>query len=304
MDDSSMYCAVGAIVLLVGLIVWAVIAGQQQKEKREDNLHVLHDHLRQIGFVISNSFKWGYLEVVVDTQHQMFEILDSKNCKYNHFDFREIVDCETIEDGNIIASGGVGRAIVGGLLFGGAGAIVGAATRKSKAVITHLAVKITRSDISNPLFMVNLINGQTETNSGTYLQAKAFADQLQATCTSIIKMAPQAVYIAPTPAPALAPMPAQAAYARLTGIRGEPAGRVFALANGTTIGRASGNSIRLLERDVSRQHAVLRCASGRWFIQDQKSAIGMYVNGARVGASALQEGDHIRIGQAEFEFHG
>ncbi len=186
MDNSNAFCIIG-IIVIIALVVLAIVASQKQKKKREEQSNILHDHLKQTGFIISNSFKWGYLEVVVDTEHKMLEILDLANGKFTNFKFSEIIECETIEDGNIIASGGIGRAIVGGVLAGGVGALVGASTRKSKSVVSHLAVKITRSDINNPLFMVELIKSQTECASVTYKVAKTFADQLQATCTSIIK---------------------------------------------------------------------------------------------------------------------
>jgi len=69
-----------------------------------------------------------------------------------------------------------------------------------------------------------------------------------------------------------------------------------------TIGRSSSCSLRLADLSVSRQHARLRFASGRWYIQDMNSSGGTYINGARVDAAPLNNGDHIRIGSTEFEF--
>lgn len=66
------------------------------------------------------------------------------------YKFSEIMDYELIENGNpIVKGGGVGKAVVGGLLFGGAGAIVGASTaqRASKTVVDTMKLKIT---INNP----------------------------------------------------------------------------------------------------------------------------------------------------------
>jgi len=91
---------------------------------------------------------------------------------------------------------------------------------------------------------------------------------------------------------------------QLMGLSGAAAGQAFMLKDDLVIGRASDCSIHLVEREVSRQHARLRCASGRWYIQDMNSAGGTYVNGARVNAAPLNNGDHIRVGSTEFEFHG
>jgi pSer/pThr/pTyr-binding forkhead associated (FHA) protein len=70
-----------------------------------------------------------------------------------------------------------------------------------------------------------------------------------------------------------------------------------------TIGRHSTCDLRLADKGVSRRHAVIRSGQGRFFVQDQESAIGTYVNGQRVDACELRLGDVIRIGETEFEFH-
>ncbi len=64
-----------------------------------------------------------------------------------------------------------------------------------------------------------------------------------------------------------------------------------------TIGRKEGNTIRLTERNVSRRHARLVKANGRFVIEDLHSYNGVRVNGARIGAeTALDPGDQIQIG--------
>ena len=91
--------------------------------------------------------------------------------------------------------------------------------------------------------------------------------------------------------------------ARLNGLKGDVAGKIYRLTDGLVIGRSSSCSIRLSEPTISRHHARLRKASNHWFIQDMESATGIYVNGAKVEATALKSGDLIRIGKSEFEFH-
>lgn len=71
-----------------------------------------------------------------------------------------------------------------------------------------------------------------------------------------------------------------------------------------TIGRKEGNTIRLTERNVSRDHAkVTRRASQNgsagpaYFVEDLTSYNGVYVNGLRVGhAQELHHGDLIQVG--------
>ncbi len=72
-----------------------------------------------------------------------------------------------------------------------------------------------------------------------------------------------------------------------------------------TIGRKEGNTIRLTERNVSREHAKIRKSNGAahpapdspFFLEDMNSYNGVYVNGLRVAQpQKLQHGDLIQIG--------
>ncbi len=69
------------------------------------------------------------------------------------------------------------------------------------------------------------------------------------------------------------------------------------------IGRGSSCHLRLSDRAISRQHVRLRFARGAWYLQDQGSAAGTFVNGERVNATRLKPGDMIKIGDCLFEFH-
>jgi pSer/pThr/pTyr-binding forkhead associated (FHA) protein/tetratricopeptide (TPR) repeat protein len=64
-----------------------------------------------------------------------------------------------------------------------------------------------------------------------------------------------------------------------------------------TIGRKEGNTIRLTERNISRQHAQLVRAAGVYKLRDLDSYNGVSINGRRVsGESDINTGDQIQIG--------
>ena len=69
------------------------------------------------------------------------------------------------------------------------------------------------------------------------------------------------------------------------------------------VGRAEDASVRLTERNVSRQHAVLRMSDeDGWVIEDQGSYNGTFVNGERVVASrGIAPGDLIQLGDYRVE---
>jgi len=69
-----------------------------------------------------------------------------------------------------------------------------------------------------------------------------------------------------------------------------------------SIGRASTNQVHLTDSSVSRIHAVFRYSQNMWFLQDQESSGGTYVNGVRIDAVKLGDNDEIGIGPYRFRF--
>jgi signal transduction histidine kinase/pSer/pThr/pTyr-binding forkhead associated (FHA) protein len=90
----------------------------------------------------------------------------------------------------------------------------------------------------------------------------------------------------------------------LTVIQGPDKGRRFELPDDEPqiIGRSS-ESLPLLDQTISRRHAELTPDEGKWYINDQKSANGSFVNGHRVTRPRLlQPGDQIRTGLTLFVY--
>lgn len=106
------------------------------------------------------------------------------------YDYSDIIDFELIEDGDSIAKGGLGRAVVGGLLFGGVGAIVGGTTgkKKSKQTCSKLQIKITLNKIDDPVVYIDYITTEYKKNGLVYKTSMKFAQEtmsiLQVICNS------------------------------------------------------------------------------------------------------------------------
>lgn len=81
-----------------------------------------------------------------------------------------------------------------------------------------------------------------------------------------------------------------------------PARQIPIRSDAFSIGRASTSQIHLEDKTVSRNHAVFRYSQGMWFLQDQESSGGTYVNGMRTDAVKLNDGDEIGIGPYRFQF--
>jgi phosphoserine phosphatase RsbU/P len=63
------------------------------------------------------------------------------------------------------------------------------------------------------------------------------------------------------------------------------------------IGRRETNDLRLAGSEVSRDHAVLVTANGKYLIRDRASRYGTYVNGEQVTERAIVHGDRVRLGR-------
>lgn len=78
--------------------------------------------------------------ITTSTSANLFQLKD-KEYRYDQLESYEYVE----NQGTVVRSGGIGRAIVGGILFGGAGAVVGASTgkRSMDTIISEMAVRLT-----------------------------------------------------------------------------------------------------------------------------------------------------------------
>jgi FHA domain-containing protein len=77
-----------------------------------------------------------------------------------------------------------------------------------------------------------------------------------------------------------------------------PAGTTIALGPINSIGRNVNNSIFVEDDFVSATHAMLTFRGRSWFVEDQGSTNGTYVNGHRIDRPvALSFGDELTIGR-------
>ncbi|HEX9634381.1 MAG TPA: FHA domain-containing protein [Candidatus Limnocylindria bacterium] len=77
-----------------------------------------------------------------------------------------------------------------------------------------------------------------------------------------------------------------------------PAGHAIALGPINSLGRNVNNTIYVEDDFVSANHAMLTFRGRSWFIEDQGSTNGTYVNGHRIDrAVALSFGDELTVGR-------
>ncbi|HEU0033621.1 MAG TPA: adenylate/guanylate cyclase domain-containing protein [Kofleriaceae bacterium] len=90
--------------------------------------------------------------------------------------------------------------------------------------------------------------------------------------------------------------------AKLIVISGEER-QEFELAAFNTIGRHPDNTIQILDRIISKEHAqIQRAGDGRFMLRDLKSLNGTFLRGERVSDHYLQDGDEFTMGSTRIVF--
>jgi two-component system, NtrC family, sensor kinase len=68
------------------------------------------------------------------------------------------------------------------------------------------------------------------------------------------------------------------------------------------VGRGARNEIRILDTEVSRQHALFESDNGRFRVTDRNSSNGTFVNGVAIRSRELKSGDQVQIGRTVILF--
>jgi len=104
------------------------------------------------------------------------------------FDFSDIIEFELLENGGSVSSGGIGRAVVGGILLGGVGAVVGGLSGGRSSVVNNLQVKITTKDMDNPAIYINFITGGASYKTRDFIYKQLFkkAQNIMSTLSVIV----------------------------------------------------------------------------------------------------------------------
>lgn len=90
--------------------------------------------------------------------------------------YEDLVEFELCEDNVTVAKGGVGRALVGGALFGGAGAVVGATTRATSNLTRSMYIRITAKKVG--MLKIVLVSCEITRGSFIYNVAKDCAEKI------------------------------------------------------------------------------------------------------------------------------
>ncbi|NEZ80390.1 hypothetical protein EXM60_14685 [Clostridium botulinum] len=134
-------------------------------------------HPKEVEEFVSTSEVSGYIKFNDNTK----QVLISPKFNPRIVNYSDILDFELIENGKTVATkGGLGRAVAGGVLFGGVGAIVGGTTGKKKSIssISGMKIKVVVNDMSNPNIYINIITTSTKIDSFIYRSSCDIAQRI------------------------------------------------------------------------------------------------------------------------------
>ena len=146
-------------VIAAGILFYQ---NQQKKEKTEKYRNILSDSENSSSKAVfdpsksANTVSYHNEHCALSLNNDTKEILIAASTgQYGItqtyvYNFDNIVNVEIEIDGNSVASPSIGGAIIGGVLFGGAGAIIGSSNKTVNQKIKNIALKIYVDDLKNP----------------------------------------------------------------------------------------------------------------------------------------------------------
>lgn len=119
--------------------------------------------------------------IYLDEVSNKFKIVGARERTNQIFSYSDLIDCELIEDGNsVIKTSALPKAIAGGILFGGIGAVVGGITGKQteKKYCDKLSIKFTVKNCKHFSINLDLIKKKTKKDSKEYKKAFNHAQEI------------------------------------------------------------------------------------------------------------------------------
>lgn len=173
-----------AILIIVIIFLVAVLAGSifvigiNVKVSAENKVHEkeskeIFDTISDFNATEVHLTKISGSSIGYDSDRKKICLLDSLNHPIV-YDYKEILQSELVIDGEIISkhstSSTLGRALLGGVLAGGVGAIIGGVTssEKQKEKVRRIDLKLSINDSKNPFYKIDFCDMEVTKGSGLY----------------------------------------------------------------------------------------------------------------------------------------
>lgn len=182
---------VNVIIPILGFegiaLFFFVIARNSFREKLQETIALKEE---QINIDKKNNFTQIVSQLAINEKTKKVRINDTI------YNFKDIIQGVIVEDGNTITTtiekrkSSIGKAIVGGALFGPAGAIIGGTAGRSVSTSTNalycskLEVVVTVNNLENPVEYIKIIEKNVNKSSQKYAERSEIAQK----CLSVLQI--------------------------------------------------------------------------------------------------------------------
>jgi hypothetical protein len=163
------FILIAVALVFLGIIIAAIAKFKATQNKMSSRRVVYRNYLFQAGFIEGRAIECELFNMGIDDTNKKVCIYSQDMLEPKFFNYSDIIDFEIYEDGKSVMKGRTGSAIAGGLLFGVAGAVIGASrSRNVNEICKTLQVRIYVNDLQKPEIIVNIINFDMDKNSHLY----------------------------------------------------------------------------------------------------------------------------------------
>ena len=179
------------VVLVVVIIIIATpilgISSYKDKKKKDNALENYIDFINRNGLNISKKIAFkNIVRLDIDTNKKLLGTYSYYENTSKIIKFNEVLDFEIFENGNSVISSRTGSAVVGGLLFGGLGAVAGASgSRTISENCSNLKLKIYTNNIQYSVIMLDFLEKGISKSSALYEQLTEVINEM----ISLLKIA-------------------------------------------------------------------------------------------------------------------
>lgn len=178
-----------ALVVVIIIIATPIlgISSYKDKKKKDNALENYIDFINKNG--LNSSKKIAFKNIVrldIDTNKKLLGTYSYYENTSKIIKFNEVLDFEIFENGNSVVSSRTGSAVVGGLLFGGLGAVAGASgSRTINENCSNLKLKIYTNNIQYSVIMLDFLEKGISKSSALYEQLTEVINEM----ISLLKIA-------------------------------------------------------------------------------------------------------------------
>lgn len=166
--------------LILTPIIMAIASSYLKKKNKETYFYRYKKFIKQSG--MSNCEDISFKNIVgmdIDTKNKLLSTYSYYEGQSNILKFDEIIDFEIFENGNSVVSSRSGSAVVGGLLFGGLGAVAGASgSRTINDNCSTLKLNIYTNKTQNTVITLDFLEGSIPKSSMIYEDLKDIVNKM------------------------------------------------------------------------------------------------------------------------------